>query len=82
MPITLDIPPALVQEINDYEKTTGRSVSSMFVAFVEREVRRSRETVEWAAELERLVKKTSSTLPGSEPYKFNRADAYPEDVFG
>ncbi|MBR1836681.1 MAG: hypothetical protein IJ783_05285 [Kiritimatiellae bacterium] len=81
MPITIDIPPAVVQEIRDYEKSTGRSVSSMFVDFVEREVRRARETADWMARLDRLVLESSSRLPGPEPYRFNRADAYPEDVF-
>lgn len=80
MSITIDIPPAVVQEIRDYEKSTGRSVETMFVDFVEREFRRSRERAMWEADFDRLVKECAKRLPGKEPYKFKRDDAYEETL--
>ena len=80
MSITIDIPPALVQEIRDFEKTTGQSVDTLFIDFFNREVRRSRERAAWRADFDRLVKECAKCLPGGEPYKFNRADAYEETL--
>ena len=78
MPITIDLPPAVVQEIREYEKSTGRSVSTMFVDFVEREVRRARVASDWKARFDRLVEETSRRRDA--PYRFCRADAYAESM--
>ena len=81
MPITIDLPPAVVQEIQDYEKATGLSMNGKIDDFVEKELRRSRELAQWEAEFDRLVAAGASRLPGPEPYKFSRADAYPEGEY-
>ncbi len=80
MSITIDLPPAIVQEIQDYEKSTGISLTAKIAAFVEKEIRRSRELAEWEAQFDKLVEECGKRLQGSEPYKFNRADAYEEDL--
>lgn len=81
MPITIDLPPAIVKEIRDYEKATGLSMTGKIADFVEKELRRSRELARWEAEFDKLVAAGASRLPGPEPYKFNRADAYPEGEY-
>lgn len=78
MPITIDLPPAVVQEIRDYEKSTGRSVSTMFVDFVEREVRCARTGLDWKTRFDRLVEETSRRREA--PCRFCRSDAYAETM--
>ena len=79
MPITIDLPPAMVQEIHDYERVTGNSLSEKVAAFVEKEIRRAHDIAEWEEKFDTLVAAGASRLPGYEPYKFNRADAYPDE---
>lgn len=80
MSITIDIPPALVQEINDYEKATGQTVDSLFADFVLQKLDRLRKSAEWRDRFDELVKECAKELPGKEPYKFNRNDAYEETL--
>lgn len=80
MPITIDIPPALVQEINDYEKITGQTIDTLFVDFVQQKLNRMRKRAAWQADFDRLVQESAKSLPGEEPYKFNRDDAYEETM--
>ena len=81
MSITIDLPPAIVREIREYEKATGISMNGKIAAFVEKEIRISRELAKWEEEFDKLVQAGASRLPGPEPYKFNRADAYPEGEY-
>ena len=80
MPITIDIPPAMVQEIHDYEQSTGQTIDSLFVDFVRQQLDRERDRAQWRKRFDELVKECAKNLPGSEPYKFNRADAYEETL--
>ena len=44
------------------------------------ESKRQNEAEAWMSRLDAIVEKTNSHLTG-EPYKFNRADAYPEGEY-
>ena len=80
MPITIDIPPALVQEINDYEKATGLTIDSLFADFIQQKLNHLRKRAEWRARFDELVKECANNLPGKKAYKFNRDDAYEETL--
>lgn len=85
MSITIDLPPAIVHEAEAYAQSRKITIERMVADCFDAEIRRLRERKiekeNWLKGLDELVKRTSASLPGSEPYKFNRADAYPEDVF-
>ena len=80
MSITIDLPSAMAQEARDYATVHGTTLERMFLDCLRNELRRRHETGEVMTRLDALVRKTSTRLTG-EAYKFNRADAYPEDEF-
>ncbi len=80
MPITLDVPPAVVQKANDLAERQNATLSQPFIDFIDSEFKRRRESEEWMSRLDALVEKTCAHLTG-EPYKFNRADAYQEGEY-
>lgn len=80
MPITIDLPPAIVQEIKNYEQTTGQAIESLFVDFLHKELERIRKRAKWQEDFDKIVRESAKSLSGKEPYKFNRADAYEETM--
>lgn len=81
MPITIDLPPAIIQEAKAFAESRHTTIEKMLIDGFENEMKRQRELAEWEAEFDRLVADGASRLPGPEPYKFNRADAYPEGEY-
>lgn len=81
MAYVIEMPPVVIQEIQDYERATGRSLEARIVEFVKNELQRRREADEWEAKFDSLVESSSSRLEGTDAYKFNRADAYPDGEF-
>ena len=80
MSITIELPPAMEKEACDYVTVQGTTFERMFLDYLATELKRRREANEVMSKLDELVRSTSSRLTG-EPYKFNRADAYPEGEF-
>lgn len=72
MSITLDIPPAMVQEISVYAEAKGKSLAEVFMELF----RKQSEREEAVRRFQEHVDRISSRLKGGEPYRFNRADAY------
>ena len=81
MAYVIEMPPVVIQEIQDYERATGRSLEARIVEFVKNELQRRREADEWEAKFDSLVESSSSRLEGTDAYKFNRTDAYPDGEF-
>jgi hypothetical protein len=81
MAYVIEMSPVVIQEIQDYERATGQSLEARIVEFVKNELRRRRETDEWEAKFDSLVKSSSSRLSETDAYKFKRADAYPDGEF-
>lgn len=81
MAYVIEMPPVIMQEIQDYERATGRSLEARIVEFVKNELQRRREADEWEAKFDSLVESSSSRMAGTDAYKFNRADAYPDGEF-
>ena len=81
MAYVIEMPPVIMQEIQDYERVTGRSLEARIVEFVKNELQRRREADEWEAKFDSLVESSSSRMAGTDAYKFNRADAYPDGEF-
>ena len=83
MSIMIDLPSAMVEEAREYASVRGTTLERMLFDCVAAELERSRERRENAtrlmAKLDALVKKSHGRL--KEPYKFNRADAYPEGEY-
>ena len=81
MSITIDLPPAMTQEAQEYATTQGTTLERMLFECLKAELERKRKVAETMAKFDALVEKTSTRLKG-EPYKFRRADAYePERTF-
>ena len=81
MAYVIEMSPVVIQEIQDYERATGRSLEARIVEFVKNELQRRREADEWEAKFDSLVESSSSRLEGTVAYKFNRADGYPDGEF-
>ena len=81
MAYVIEMPPVVIQEIRDYERATGRSLETRIVEFIKNELQRRREADEWEAKFDSLVESSSSRMAGTDAYKFNRADAYPDGEF-
>ena len=79
MPITIDIPPAVVQEAKAFAESRNTTLQQLLVDYLDAELQRRREAQSALSRLDRVAERVSARLSG-EPYKFNRADAYPEDV--
>ena len=80
MSIMIDLPPAMAQEAREYATVRGTTLERMLLDCIKAEMERRRKVNETMAGLDALVMKTSKRLTGK-PYKFNRADAYPEGEF-
>ncbi len=81
MSITIDLPPAVMQEATSFAERRKTTFAQFLLESIENEIKRQRQAAEWLAKLDALVKGGGSRLPGKEPYKFDRADAYPEGEF-
>ncbi len=83
MSILIDLPPAMAQEAQGYADLRGTTLEKMLLDCVAAELERSRRKRENAMRLmerwRELVRKGRGRL--KEPYKFNRADAYPEGEY-
>ena len=83
MSIMIDLPPTMVQEARDYATVRGTTLERMLFDCVAAELERNRKRHENATRLmarwRELVRKGKERL--TEPYKFNRADAYPEGEY-
>lgn len=81
MSITLDLPPAMVQEAREYATVRGTTLERMLFDCLKAELDRRSEAEKLMAKLDALVEKSNGRLNGK-PYKFSRADAYePETAF-
>ena len=80
MSIMIDLPPAMVQEARDYATMSRETLDQLLVQCVAKELAHRRKVAASMAKLDALVKKSHGRLNGV-PYKFNRADAYPEGEY-
>ncbi len=80
MSITIDLPPAVMQEATAFAESRNTTLEQFVIDSIDAEMKRRREAAEWMARLDALAAKTGARLTG-EPYKFNRADAYPEGKY-
>lgn len=82
MSIMIDIPPAMAQEAQEYATVQGTTLERMLFECIAAEIERRRATKksldEWEREFSVLVKQSEGRL--AEPYKFNRQDAYEEEL--
>lgn len=79
MPITIDLPPAIIQEAKAYAESRHTTIEKMVVDYIDEELRHSRKVQNVLSRLEELKRRTNARLSG-EPYKFNRADAYEPEI--
>ena len=70
MAYVVEMPPVVIQEIQDYERATGRSLEARVVEFIKNELRRRREAAYFKAnpsrvqnELPRRVNKSAPATP-------------------
>ena len=83
----IDLPPAIEQEAKGYMALDGVPMEQFVLVCIENEFARRRErrhmrspkAVAALAEWKRLVDQSRGRL--TEPYKFNRADAYPKGEY-
>jgi len=82
MSIMIDIPPAMAQEAQEYATVQGTTLERMLFDCIAAEIDRRRAAKkslgEWEREFNGLVKQSEGRLAA--PYKFNRADAYEEEL--
>ncbi len=87
MSIMIDLPPAIEQEAKGYVVLDGMPMEQFVLVCMENEFARRRErrqvrspkAMAAIAEWKRLVAQSRGRL--TEPYKFKRADAYPEGEY-
>ena len=87
MSIMIDLPPAIEQEARGYVMLEGMPMEQFVLVCMENEFARRRErrhtrspkAVAALAGWKRLVDQSRGRL--TEPYKFNRADAYPKGEY-
>lgn len=83
MSIMIDLPPAMAQEAREYATVQGTTLERMLLDFIKAEMERRHTRSETAARLmdrwREVVRKGRGRQ--TEPYVFNRADAYPEGEF-
>lgn len=82
MSITLDIPPAMVQEISVYAESKGKSLAEVFMDLFLKELGETVKREEAVRSFRKHVAMASSAFKGGEPYHFNRADAYEDSPSG
>lgn len=76
MPITIDLPPAIIQEAQAFAESQHTTFEQVLLNGLESEMRRARNEANWKARFDKLVEETSRRRDA--PYRFNRADAYEE----
>ncbi len=76
MSIMIDLPPAMVQEAQDYANFEGTSLEKLLLDSLAAELRRRRQMASAISEFDALVEETSARR--NVPYRFNRKDAYAE----
>lgn len=76
MPITIDLPPAIIQEAQAFAESQHTTFEQVLLNGLESEMRRARNKANWKARFDKLVEETSRRRDA--PYRFNRADAYEE----
>lgn len=76
MPITIDLPPAMVQEAKAYAHRKDMTLDGMILSYLKSVIasETSSSTCDPAEEFARLAASKGVRL--SHPYKFRRADAY------
>lgn len=79
MSITIDLPPAIVQEARAFAESRNTTLEQLFVDYLGAELQHRRKVQNVLSRLEELKKRTNARLSG-EPYKFNRADAYEPEI--
>ena len=83
MSIMRDVPPAMAQEAQEYATVRGTTLERMLFDCLKAELDRRRKESETATRLmdrwRAVVRKGRGRI--TEPYVFNRADAYPEGEF-
>ena len=83
MSIMVDLPPAMAQEAREYATVQGTTLERMLFDCLKSELERRRVQDEKASQLMARWRKVVRNGHGrqTEPYVFNRADAYPEGEF-
>ena len=76
MPITIDLPPAIVQEAKAFAESRHTTFEQMLLDGLVSELKRARNETNWKEHFDKLVEETSRRR--DTPYRFNRADAYGE----
>ena len=83
MSIMIDLPPAMAQEAQEYATVRGTTLERMLFDCLKAELDRRRKESETATRLmdrwREVVRKGRGRI--TEPYAFNRADAYSEGEF-
>ena len=83
MSIMIDLPPAMAKEAQDYATVQGTTLERMLLDCIKTEMERRRTESKNATLLmnkwHEVVRKGRGRL--TEPYVFNRADAYPDGEF-
>jgi len=83
MSIMIDLPPAMAQEAQEYATVRGTTLERMLFDCLKAELDRRRKECETATRLmdrwREVIRKGRGRR--TEPYVFNRADAYPEGEF-
>ena len=78
MSIMIDIPPAMAEEAREYATVQGTTLEKMLVEYIRNELAKKASVDRAMEQLDSLVRQSHGRL--SEPYKFNRADAYEPEV--
>lgn len=78
MSIMVDVPPAMVEQTKAYEQAIGMSLEKMLCDYLLEKVRRRQQAEEIIRDLDDLAERSKGRL--SEPYIFNRADAYEPEI--
>ncbi len=83
MSIMIDLPPTMAQEAREYATLRGTTLERMLLDCIKAEMERRRKESETATRLmdrwRAVVRKGRGRR--TDPYVFNRADAYPEGEF-
>ena len=83
MSILIDLPPAMAQEASEYATVQGTTLERILLDCIKAEMERRRTESETATQLmdrwRAVVRKGRGRR--TEPYVFNRADAYSEGEF-
>ena len=83
MSIMIDLPPAMAQEAREYATARGTTLERMLLDCIKAEMERRRKESETSTRLmdrwREVVRKGRGRR--TDPYVFNRADAYPEGEF-